>query len=111
MANAETSEDAHTATIKELITFMHPTQRLDLKAVALTHVLSLTGSEEGKKAILTLDDVLVALFNLTNDDNHTVAKDAILSLINLSAEGEGAIRVYETAKSLIPVRRYFYIFA
>ncbi|XP_017484413.1 PREDICTED: protein HGH1 homolog [Rhagoletis zephyria] len=102
MANAETSEDAHTATIKELITFMHPTQRLDLKAVALTHVLSLTGSEEGKKAILTLNDVLVALFNLTNDDNHTVAKDAILSLINLSAEGEGAIRVYETAKSLIP---------
>ncbi|CAD6991361.1 protein HGH1 homolog [Ceratitis capitata] len=94
--------DLYIATLRELITFMHPTQRLDLKAVSLTHVLSLTGSEDGKKAILLLDDVLVALFNLTPDDNHTIAKDAVLCLINLTAEEEGAAKVYETAKSLNP---------
>ncbi|XP_054743106.1 protein HGH1 homolog [Anastrepha obliqua] len=102
MSATESGAEAYTATLKELVTFMHPTQRLDLKAVALTHVLSLTGSEDGKKAILTLDDVLIALFNLTHDDNHTVAKDAVLSLINLSAEEVGAVKVFETAKSLTP---------
>ncbi|KAH8393951.1 hypothetical protein KR215_008713 [Drosophila sulfurigaster] len=89
--------------VRELIQFLQPNQRLDLKAVALTHVLSLTGSAEGKDAILSLDDLLMAIFGLTLDANATIAKDAVLCLINLTAEEAGAIKVYELAKEVQPV--------
>ncbi|XP_034113727.1 protein HGH1 homolog [Drosophila albomicans] len=88
--------------VRELIQFLQPNQRLDLKAVALTHVLSLTGSAEGKDAILSLDDLLMAIFGLTLDANATIAKDAVLCLINLTAEEAGAIKVYELAKEVQP---------
>ncbi|XP_030376306.1 protein HGH1 homolog [Scaptodrosophila lebanonensis] len=90
-------------TVKELIQFMQPNQRLDLKAVALTHVLGLTGSAEGKAAILSLDDMLIAIFGLTHDSNQTVAKDAVLSLINLTAEEAGAIKIFDLAKQTKPI--------
>ncbi|XP_017079764.1 protein HGH1 homolog [Drosophila eugracilis] len=89
-------------TVKELVQFMQPNQRLDLKAVALTHVLGLTGSTEGKSAILSLDEMLMAIFGLTYDENQTVAKDAVLSLINLTAEEEAAVKVFQLAKQLQP---------
>ncbi|XP_026850681.1 protein HGH1 homolog [Drosophila persimilis] len=88
--------------VGELVQFMQPNQRLDLKAVALTHVLGLTGSAEGKAAILALDDMLMAIFGLTFDDNHTVAKDAVLSLINLTADEECATKVFHLAKRIQP---------
>ncbi|KAH8311434.1 hypothetical protein KR044_006319 [Drosophila immigrans] len=88
--------------VRELVQFMQPNQRLDLKAVALTHVLSLTGSADGKEAILSLDEMLMAIFGLTLDANATIAKDAVLSLINLTAEEAGAIKVYELAKEVQP---------
>ncbi|XP_032592671.1 protein HGH1 homolog isoform X2 [Drosophila grimshawi] len=69
----------------------------------MQHVLGcLTGSVEGKEAILSLDDMLMAIFGLTLDDNATVSKDAVLSLINLTAEETGAIKVYELAKQVQP---------
>ncbi|EDW84153.1 uncharacterized protein Dwil_GK13985 [Drosophila willistoni] len=88
--------------VKELIQFMQPKQRLDLKAVALTHVLGLTGSSDGKAAILSLDDMLMAIFGLTFDENQTVAKDAVLTLINLTAEEEGALKIFALAKQIQP---------
>ncbi|XP_067620024.1 protein HGH1 homolog [Eurosta solidaginis] len=102
MGKSDAEAGANIAALKGLVTFMHPMQRLDLKAVALSHVLGLTGSEDGKKAIQALDDVLIAIFNLTRDGKHTIAKDAVLSLINLSAEETAAVKVFETAKSLNP---------
>lgn len=65
----------------------------------------MTGSSEGKEAILSLDEMLMAIFGLTFDENATVAKDAVLSLINLTAEEEGAMKVYELAKQVQPVSR------
>lgn len=47
--------------------------------------------------------MLMAIFGLTYDDNHTVAKDAVLSLINLTAEEQGAVQVFELAKKVQPV--------
>ncbi|KAH8382454.1 hypothetical protein KR009_003600 [Drosophila setifemur] len=88
-------------TVKELLQFMQPNQRLDLKAVTLTHVLGLTGTAEGKSAILS-QDMLMAIFGLTYDENKTVSKDAVLTLINLTAEEEGAIKVFQLAKQVHP---------
>lgn len=45
----------------------------------------------------------MAIFGLTYDANATVAKDAVLSLINLTAEEAGAIKVFELAKQVQPV--------
>jgi len=45
----------------------------------------------------------MAIFGLTFDENQTVAKDAVLSLINLTAEEEAAIKVFQLAKQLQPV--------
>ncbi|XP_013103645.1 protein HGH1 homolog isoform X1 [Stomoxys calcitrans] len=88
--------------LAEFTQFLKPNQRLDLKSVALTHILGLTGSADGKAAILSFDDILIALFNLTLDENSVVAKDAVLSLINLSADEDGARKIYETAKEVHP---------
>jgi len=49
----------------------------------------------------------MAIFGLTFDENQTVAKDAVLSLINLTAEEEAAIKVFQLAKRLQPVRKVF----
>lgn len=49
--------------------------------------------------------MLMAIFGLTYDANATVAKDAVLSLINLTAEEAGAIKVFELAKQVQPVSR------
>lgn len=45
----------------------------------------------------------MAIFGLTFDANQTVAKDAVLSLINLTSEEEAAIKVFQLAKQLQPV--------
>ncbi|XP_005175970.1 protein HGH1 homolog [Musca domestica] len=88
--------------LAEFTEFLRPSQRLDLKSVALTHILGLTGSSEGKAAILSHDNIIVALFNLTTDVHHVVAKDAVLCLINITAEEDGALKVYELAKNSDP---------
>ncbi|XP_055851936.1 protein HGH1 homolog [Episyrphus balteatus] len=88
--------------LKELVGFMSPNQRIDLKAVALTEVLSLTGTPEGKSTLLGFDEMLAAIFGLTFDSNATISKDAVLTLINLTAEEDGAKKVFETSKTLHP---------
>uniref|UniRef100_A0A1A9ZP45 Protein HGH1 homolog n=1 Tax=Glossina pallidipes TaxID=7398 RepID=A0A1A9ZP45_GLOPL len=92
--------------LTELVQFMQPSQRLDLKKIALTHVLGLTGTEEGKCAILSVDDLLTALFHLTADESLALAKDAVLALINLTADESGAIKVYNTSREMQPVTMY-----
>uniref|UniRef100_A0A1A9WM90 Protein HGH1 homolog n=1 Tax=Glossina brevipalpis TaxID=37001 RepID=A0A1A9WM90_9MUSC len=99
--------------LTELAQFMQTSQRLDVKTVALTHVLDstveiilslvgLTGTEEGKSAILSVDDILTALFHLTTDECLTLAKDAVLVLINLTAEEAGALKIYNISREIQP---------
>lgn len=47
--------------------------------------------------------MLAALFGLTYDGNSSIAKDSVLTLINITAEEAGAVKVFETAKKLHPV--------
>ncbi len=86
---------ASAAALNELLPFLDPTShRLDLKTVALQHVLGLTGSAEGIAAILASDGkslkMLKFLLALTGDESESVAKDAALALINVSADAAGA---------------------
>ena len=81
----------------EMMPFLAPSSRLDLKVVALHHVLGLTGSKEGRALMMeaakdgkTMEEILLAL---THDDNESVEKDAALALINLSVDEEVAVKM------------------
>lgn len=63
---------------------------------------------EGKSVILSLEDIIIALFNLTSDEHAVVAKDSVLSLINLTAEEDGARKIFQIAKDIHPVNYPFY---
>ncbi|XP_018790921.1 PREDICTED: protein HGH1 homolog [Bactrocera latifrons] len=93
---------SYAAMLKDIVNFMNPLEREDLISISLTHVLSLSGSIDGKKAILQHDEVLVAVFNLVDHKFNEIAKYAALTLINLTAEEEDALKVFEIAKSLNP---------
>ncbi|XP_011190364.1 protein HGH1 homolog [Zeugodacus cucurbitae] len=102
MANQDAEAVSYADTLKDIVKFMNPLERADLVSISLTHVLSLSGSVEGKKAILQHDEVLVAVFNLHDHKFNEIAKYAALTLINLTAEEDDAINVLETSKSLSP---------
>ena len=72
--------------LSELLSFLSANARLDVKCTALEYVLGLTGSQEGRKWIRTNKDVLKSLFDLMEDRNEIISKDAHLSLVNLSAD-------------------------
>lgn len=62
---------------------------LDLKATALEHILSITGTIEGRELLLKLPDLLVQLIALTQDFSTAISKDATLALINITADELG----------------------
>lgn len=76
-------------TIKELLGFLDGSSRIDLKTVALNHVLGLTGTKEGmemcQKTLESSNQLLEKLVHLLTDPCESVAKDSSLALINLSA--------------------------
>ena len=78
--------------LEELVQFLAPESRIDVKTVALNHVLGLTGNEDGAKAIAHNKEMLVCLVRLLEDANPSVAKDSALAVINLSAAASGAGR-------------------
>ena len=84
--------------LAELLPFLVPSSRLDLKVVALHHILGLTGSKEGRTLMMeaaakdgqTMEEILVALMH---DDNESVEKDSALALINLSGDEDLAVNM------------------
>ncbi|XP_056647792.1 protein HGH1 homolog isoform X1 [Diorhabda sublineata] len=76
--------------IEELTKFVQIGARLDLKAIAVEHVLGLTGSEEGLNLILQKPELLTSLISLLEDKTVAIAKDASMCLVNISANEKGA---------------------
>lgn len=50
----------------------------------------MTGTAEGLKLLLAVPEILRQLTNLTQDKSIAIAKDAMLSLVNVSADVDGA---------------------
>lgn len=50
----------------------------------------MTGSADGRSLINKCPEGIEELLKLTSDNEDTVAKDALLAIVNLSAEVEGA---------------------
>ena len=74
--------------IDELSDFIKPTQRLDVKALAIHHVLSLTGHFESRMLLISHKNMLENVITLAfkSDEQKSISKDAFLTLINLSAD-------------------------
>ncbi|XP_053695682.1 protein HGH1 homolog [Sabethes cyaneus] len=90
--------------LQEIIPFLSKFARLDLKAVSLSHVLSLTGSRDGIELISNCTPLLANIVDLTGDDSDALRKDAVLTLVNISAEQCGAEKlVAELADQIVPL--------
>lgn len=74
--------------LNELIGFLQSSDRLDIRSLALHHVLSLTGNFESRKMLLSNPHLLKCLVTIAFDEKEQkqMNKDAFFALINLSAD-------------------------
>ncbi|XP_008318914.1 protein HGH1 homolog [Cynoglossus semilaevis] len=70
----------------ELISFLTPSTRPDVKGHATTYILGLSGNRDGCQFLRSKPDLLVALFALTSDPSIAIVKDCYHVIINLSAD-------------------------
>ncbi|XP_072532624.1 protein HGH1 homolog isoform X2 [Salminus brasiliensis] len=71
---------------KELLSFLRPETRADVKGQATEYILGLTGNRDGCHYLRTKPDFLKALLTLTADPSIAIVKDCYHALINLSAD-------------------------
>ncbi|XP_043281992.1 protein HGH1 homolog isoform X2 [Venturia canescens] len=86
----------------EILQFLDVNARLDLKVIALQHVLSITGTAKGRDLLQGHSKVLQQLVILIQDKTTAVAKDAALALVNISGDEDGAkelLHVSEASKA------------
>lgn len=76
--------------LEGLLSFLSLNSRLDLKSTALTYLLGLTGSEDGRALIKSNVSVVKLLLEMTADAQPVIAKDANLVLLNLSSSKDVA---------------------
>ncbi|CAL8336793.1 unnamed protein product [Merluccius merluccius] len=72
--------------VKELLSFLTPQTRPDVKGHATGYLLGLSGNREGLLVLRTNPDLLVAVSSLTCDPSVAIAKDSYHILINASAD-------------------------
>ena len=74
--------------LNELVDFLKPETRLDVKTLALHHALSMTGNFESRKLLLSHPRAIsyIIILAFKKDEQKSIAKDAFFTLINLSAD-------------------------
>ncbi|XP_058035099.1 protein HGH1 homolog [Ahaetulla prasina] len=80
--------------MEELLAFLRPEARGDLKGGAVRIVLGLTGGAEGRRLLLARPGFVAALLALSGDPSAALAEAAFHALLNLAAEpgAAGALR-------------------
>ncbi|XP_006635901.2 protein HGH1 homolog [Lepisosteus oculatus] len=71
---------------QDLLGFLTPEMRPDVKGQATAYILGLTGTKDGCRYLRGKPDFLKALLSLTSDASVAVVKDCYHALINLSAD-------------------------
>lgn len=79
--------------LEELLQFLKHESRIDLKHIALDHLVGLSASEDGIKTLLKNSQVIQHVIDLTNDKYEDVAKNALLVLVNVTSNPTGATEV------------------
>ncbi|TKS71437.1 Protein HGH1 -like protein [Collichthys lucidus] len=70
----------------ELLSFLSPGMRADVKAQATEYFLGLSGHRDGCRFLRSKPDILAGLFALTSDISIAIVKDCYFIFINLSAD-------------------------
>ncbi|XP_030585506.1 protein HGH1 homolog [Archocentrus centrarchus] len=70
----------------ELLSFLTPSTRPDVKGRATEYILGLSGHRDGCRFLQSKPDLIVALFVLTSDPSIAIVKDCYHIFINLSAD-------------------------
>ncbi|CAH0404132.1 unnamed protein product [Chilo suppressalis] len=76
--------------LSEIVEFLKPDARLDLKHISVEHLVGLSASEDGVKTLLKNEQVIQNVIELTDDKVEEIAKNALLVLVNVSANANGA---------------------
>ncbi|XP_019716056.1 protein HGH1 homolog [Hippocampus comes] len=85
----------------ELLSFLTPATRPDVKGHTTSYILGLSGNRDGCRFLRTKPDFIAALFALTSDPSIAIAKDCYHILINLSAD-ETLHQVLVTDVGMVP---------
>lgn len=88
--------------LNELAGFLNANVRLDVKSLALHHVLGLTGTTEGRSLLITNKILIENVINLAFNDNDqkSIIKDAFFTLINLTANEVISLQLLLSSKQL-----------
>nr|XP_026483073.1 protein HGH1 homolog [Vanessa tameamea] len=79
--------------LDEMIQFLKPQARIDLKHIALDHLLGLSGTEDGINVLLKNEKIIQSIIELTNDKVDEINKNALLLLVNVTANTTGASEI------------------
>ncbi|KAM9306040.1 protein HGH1 homolog [Gastrophryne carolinensis] len=71
---------------RELLAFLGPGARADVKLQALHYILGLSGTAEGRRSLCDVAGLPAALFQLTSDPAPAVLRDAHHILVNLTSD-------------------------
>ncbi|KAI8506776.1 Protein hgh1 [Branchiostoma belcheri] len=74
--------------LEELLPFLSPTSRPDVRATAVQYLLGVTASKNSAEFFLTNKVFIEKILSLTEDTQESIAKDSYLCLINLTADGK-----------------------
>lgn len=85
----------------ELLSFLTPSTRPDVKGHATEYLLGLSGHRDGCRFLHSKPDLLAALFALTSDPSVAIVKDCYHIFINLSAD-ETLHKVLVTDVQVLP---------
>uniref|UniRef100_A0A669F7D0 Protein HGH1 homolog n=1 Tax=Oreochromis niloticus TaxID=8128 RepID=A0A669F7D0_ORENI len=72
--------------VAELLSFLTPSTRPDVKGQATEYILGLSGNRDGCRFLHSKPDLIAALFALTSDPSIAIVKDCYHIFINLSAD-------------------------
>ncbi|CAH2083702.1 unnamed protein product [Euphydryas editha] len=75
--------------LDEMVQFLQPEARIDLKHISIDHLLGLSGSEDGIQTLLKNKKIIESIIELRNDKVREIAKNALFLLVNLSANAKG----------------------
>ena len=69
---------------KEVLPFLSPGSRPDVRSIAMEYLLGLTGTADGQRFIANRQNYVKAILGILNDEHPAIAKDAYLALVNLT---------------------------
>ncbi|KAG6464434.1 hypothetical protein O3G_MSEX014509 [Manduca sexta] len=85
--------------LDEMLNFFTPESRIDLKLIAVEHLVGLSASDHGINCLLNNENIMKAIIELTDDKVEDIARSALLILINVTVHTRGATELLKYKNS------------